>query len=154
MESDNLEPQHMMSISINQVGHAPEVIQTQGAWVPAKPRAQHQTARKQIKEDYPLLEDILNPIPVDITLSGKYPDTPENADALASVEVLPEFRRQGKQLVGAEDQITLMHGTKSKHFLVVKNPLPIFENLSTPEKKSNFPSQHLEQHEGTAFPIR
>ena len=61
---------------------------------------ENQSARKQIEKDYPLLEDILNPIPVDITLSGKYPDTPVNIDELASVEVLPEFRKPGKQLVG------------------------------------------------------
>ena len=41
------------------------------------------------------LEDILNPIPIDINLSGKYPDTPVNIDELASVEVLPEFKKPG-----------------------------------------------------------
>ena len=74
----------------------------------------NQLARKQIEEDYPLLEDILNPIPVDITLSGKHPDTPVNIDELASVEVLPEFRKPGKQLVGMKDHITLTHGVMPK----------------------------------------
>ncbi len=114
MESNTLEPQHAMPVPVNQVGHALEVTQTQGDWVPARPRAQHQNTRKQIEEDYPLLEDILNPIPFDIILSGKYLDTPVNTDELASVEVLPEFRKQGKQLVGAKDQITPTHGTMPK----------------------------------------
>ena len=52
-----------------------------------------------------MLEDILNPIPVDITLSGKYPDTPVNIGELASVEVLLEFKRPRKQLVGTKDAI-------------------------------------------------
>ncbi len=119
MENNSLEPQNAIPIPVNQVGHAPEVTQTWGAWVPVKPWAIHRTACKQIEEDYPLLEDILNPILVDITLSGKYPDTPVNADELASVEVLPEFSKPRKQLVGAKDWITLMYGTmpKQQHFI-------------------------------------
>ncbi len=119
MENDNLEPQNSIPFPVNEVKHALEVTQTQGAWVPVRPRAIHQIARKQIEEDYPLLEDILNPILVDITLSDKYPDIPVNADELVSVEVLPEFRKPGKQLVGAKDQITLTYGTmpKQQHFI-------------------------------------
>ena len=81
-------------IPVSQVGHALEIVPT--TYVPARPHAVHQLTRKQIEEDYPLLEDILNPIPVDITLSGKYPDIPVNIDELASVEVLPEFRKPRK----------------------------------------------------------
>ena len=117
-ENGNLEPQLAVLIPVNQVGHTLEVAQTRGVWVPARPCAVHRTARKQIEEEYPLLEDILNPIPVDITLSGKYPDnTPVNADELASVELLPEFRKPEKQLVAAKDRITLTHGTKQQQFV-------------------------------------
>ncbi len=61
----------------------------------------------------------MNPILVNITLSGKYPDTPVNTDELASVEVVPEFRKPRKQLVGVKDQITPTHRTmpKQQHFI-------------------------------------
>ncbi len=117
MDNTNKELHLAVPIPVNQVGHMPEVTQTKGAWVPARPCAIHRTARKQIEEEYPLLEDILNPILVDITLSGKYPDTPVNMDELVSVEVLPEFR---KQLVGAKDWITLTHGTMPKQQQFIK----------------------------------
>ena len=67
-----------------------------------------------------MLEDILNPIPVDITLSGKYPDTPVNVDKLASVEVLLEFKKPRKQLVGMKDHITLTHGVMPKQQQFIK----------------------------------
>ena len=106
-DSDIIQPQDDNLVPTNQVGHVPEGIPT--PYVPARTQAENQSARKQIDKDYPLLEDILNPIPVDITLSGKYPDTPVNIDELASVEVLPEFKRPGKHLVGTKDHITLTH---------------------------------------------
>ena len=67
-----------------------------------------------------MLEDILNPIPVDITLSVKYPDTPVNINELASVEVLPEFRKPRKQLVGTKDCITLTHKVMPKQQQFIK----------------------------------
>ena len=116
MDNINLEQHLAVPIPVNQVRHVPEVTQAKGAWVPAI----HRTARKQIEEEYPLLEDILNPIPVDITLSGKYPDTPVNTDELVSVDVLPEFRKPRKQLVGTKDWITLTHGTMPKQQQFIK----------------------------------
>ena len=62
----------------------------------------------------------MNPIPVDITLSGKYPDTPVNIDELASVEVSPEFKKPGKQLVDTKDHITLTHGVMPEQQQFIK----------------------------------
>ena len=108
-DSDIIQPQDNNLVPTNQVGHVPEVIPT--PYVPARTWAENQLTRKQIEKDYPLLEDILNPIPVDFTLSGKYPDTPVNIDKLASVEVLLEFKRPGKQLVALSSGIRLSSGS-------------------------------------------
>ena len=113
-----LQPQDYNPVPVKQVGHAPETVLT--TYVSARPWAVNQLARKQIEEDYPWLEDILNPIPEDITLSGKYPDTPVNIDELASVEVLLEFRKPRKQLVGTKDHITLTHGVMPKQQQFIK----------------------------------
>ena len=133
-DSNITQPQDNNLVPTSQIRHVPEVIPI--PYVPVRAQAENQLVQKQIEKDYPLLEDILNPIPLDITLSRKYPDTPVNVDELASVEVSPEFKRPGKQLVGTKDCITLTHGVMPKQQQFIK----IIRRLATSAiKQYNLP---------------
>ena len=133
-DSNITQPQDNNLVPTRQIGHMPEVIPT--PYVPMRTRAENQLTCKQIEKDYSLLEDILNPILVDITLSGKYPDTSVNIDELASVEVLLEFKQPKKQLVGTKDHITLTHGVMPKQQQFIK----IIRRLATSAiKQYNLP---------------
>ena len=58
-----------------------------------------------VETDYPTLSGLLNPIPLDVSFSGKYPEVPVNCDELASVTVNPEFKNPGKPLFDTKRQL-------------------------------------------------